>query len=92
MTILQRSQRIVWKNSLEVFIVLLSSEINCHLLSNIDDLLYTPEGSGLHLGNIDYVNTLQVGAASNRRNGQRLERALHVREEVGLTDGLFEKR
>jgi hypothetical protein len=57
----------------------------------IDDLL-DPEGSGLHLGNIDYVNTLQVGAASNRRDGQRLQRALQVREEVGLTDGLFEKR
>ena len=57
----------------------------------VDQMLHR-EGSGLHLGNIDYDNTLAVGAASNRRDGQRLQRALQVREEVGMTDGLFEKR
>ncbi len=54
--------------------------------------LFAPRRSGPHLDGMDYDNTLPVLAAPNRRHEQRLERTRHVWEEVGMTDGLFEKR
>jgi hypothetical protein len=48
-----------------------------------------PKRSGLHLGNVDYDNALAVAAA---HLGAKAETAIEEKEEVGVTDGLFEKR
>jgi len=48
-----------------------------------------PKRSGLHLGNVDYDNPLAVAVADVQCQG---ETAIEEKEEVGVTDGLFEKR
>ena len=82
MFIIQKLQSILWKTFLGHFAGAHSSRRVLLINYRCNDLV-APGRDGLHLGDVEYDNTLSVLSV--------VERSMQIREEVVMADGFLEE-